>query len=48
MLTRGETRQGSCREDRAAAEYRLDGRSSSKRWLGARMNESWDRNGSGG
>jgi hypothetical protein len=39
MLTGGETRRGSCRERRAVAMYRLDGRSSSRRWLGVRKAE---------
>jgi hypothetical protein len=39
MLTEGETHRGSCRENQAAAKYRLRGRSSSRRWLGKRKAE---------
>jgi hypothetical protein len=43
MLNGQETRGGSCRESRAASKYRLDGRSSPKRWLGARKAEiEWE------
>jgi hypothetical protein len=39
MLTGGETHRGGCKEGRAVVKYRLDGRSSSRRWLGARKAE---------
>jgi hypothetical protein len=39
VLTREETHRGSCRESWAAVKYRLDGQSSSRRWLGARKAE---------
>jgi hypothetical protein len=39
MLTEGETCRGSCRESQAAVKYRLDGQSSSRRWLRARKAE---------
>jgi hypothetical protein len=39
VLTGEETHRGSCRESRAAAKYRVDDRSSSRRWLGLRKAE---------